>query len=153
MQVQNYLSRLSEPLLDRMDLCVEMEKRDFVFLGKTGKEETSEKVRERVMDARERQAYRYREEEIRYNSELDGKCLEKYCLLGKKDKILWKELCEQLELSARGAKRLLRVARTLADLAGREKVEEEHLFEASLYKGINQKYWNTVPDGKRGGEQ
>ena len=153
MQVQNYLSRLSEPLLDRMDLCVEMEKRDFVFLGKTGKEETSEKVRERVMDARERQAYRYREEEIRYNSELDGKCLEKYCLLGKKEKILWKELCEQLELSARGAKRLLRVARTLADLAGREKVEEEHLFEASLYKGINQKYWNTVPDGKRGGEQ
>ena len=62
-------------------------------------------------------------------------------------------MCEQLELSARGAKRLLRVARTLADLAGQEKIGEEHLFEASMYKGINQKYWNTIPEGKGVGEQ
>ena len=63
---------------------------------------------------------------------------------------MWRELCEQLELSVRGAKRLLRVARTLADLSEREQIQEEDLFEASMYKGISRKYWNSIPEGTQG---
>ena len=150
-QVQGYLSRLSEPLLDRMDLCVEMEKGTFGLPEKQEKEENSDQIRSRVLAARERQERRYLRESICYNSELDGKLMEKYCLLGREEKLLWQELCEKLELSARGAKRLLRVARTLADLAEQEQIREEDLFEASLYKGISRKYWNPVPDGMQRG--
>lgn len=134
-----------------MDLCVEMEKGTFGLPEKQEKEENSDQIRSRVLAARERQERRYLRESICYNSELDGKLMEKYCLLGKGEKLLWQELCEQLELSARGAKRLLRVARTLADLAEQEQIREEDLFEASLYKGISRKYWNPVPDGMQRG--
>lgn len=147
LQVQNYLARLSEPLLDRMDLCVEMEKAVFGLPEIKEKVENSEQIRSRILAARERQERRYRKETILYNSELDGKAIEKYCSLPKNEKLLWRELCEQLELSARGAKRLLRVARTLADLSEREQIREEDLFEASLYKGISRKYWNSIPEG------
>ena len=147
MQVQNYLSRLSEPLLDRMDLCVEMEKAAFGLPETKETVDSSEQIRSRVLAARERQERRYWEESISYNSELDGKMMDKYCSLRKNEKLLWRKLCEQLELSARGAKRLLRVARTLADLAEREQIQEEDLFEASIYKGISRKYWNSIPEG------
>ena len=150
LQVQNYLARLSEPLLDRMDLCVEMEKAVFGLPEIKEKAENSEQIRSRILAARERQERRYREETISYNSELDGKTIEKYCSLRKNEEILWRELCEQLELSARGAKRLLRVARTLADLSERERIQEEDLFEASMYKGISRKYWNSIPEGTQG---
>ena len=150
LQVQNYLARLSEPLLDRMDLCVEMEKAVFGLPEIKEKVENSEQIRSRILAARERQERRYRKETISYNSELDGKAIEKYCSLRKNEEVLWRELCEQLELSARGAKRLLRVARTLADLSEREQIQEEDLFEASMYKGISRKYWNSIPEGTRG---
>ena len=114
------------------------------------KVENSEQIRSRILAARERQERRYRKETISYNSELDGKAIEKYCSLRKNEEVLWRELCEQLELSARGAKRLLRVARTLADLSEREQIQEEDLFEASMYKGISRKYWNSIPEGTRG---
>ena len=150
LQVQNYLARLSEPLLDRMDLCVEMEKAVFGLPEIKEKVENSEQIRSRILAARERQERRYRKETISYNSELDGKAIEKYCSLRKNEEVLWRELCEQLELSARGAKRLLRVARTRADLSEREQIQEEDLFEASMYKGISRKYWNSIPEGTRG---
>lgn len=151
MQVQNYLSRLSEPLLDRMDLCVEMEKGILGMPASPEKAESSAQIRSRVLAARERQERRYAAEAISYNRELDGKTMQKYCKLGKGETLLWRELCEQLELSVRGAKRLLRVARTFADLEEKERIREEHLFEASLYKGIGRKYWNSIPEGRQRG--
>lgn len=151
MQVQNYLSRLSEPLLDRMDLCVEMEKTPF-FPGTEKSEKTSgnsKEIREQILKTRKIQKERYKNEPIRYNSELEGKRLKKYCCLGKNEKELWKELCQQMELSLRGAKRLLRVARTLADMEEKDEIGEENLLEASLYKGINRKYWSALPEGTK----
>lgn len=138
-QIQNYLARLSEPLLDRMDICVEMERtagRDMKCMGRS-----SSDVRRQVQEAREIQRERYREEKITRNSQLTGRLLKKYCGLGKLEQSCFRDLREQLGLSARGADRMLRVARTLADLEQSGKIRETHLLQASVYKSINRKYW------------
>ncbi len=138
-QIQNYLSRLSEPLLDRMDIGVEMEPVD-QLMEKT-KGESSATIRERIQRTREVQRERYQKEGIRTNSELKGRLLEKYCALGKVEKSFWRELVQQNSMSLRGAQRMLRVARTIADMEGSGKIREEHLLQASVYKVINRKYW------------
>lgn len=140
-QVQNYLSRLSEPLLDRIDLCVETQRRQRVFEGKRG--DDSAAVRARIVKTRQIQAERYRGEKIGLNSELQGHLLQKYCALGAAEQKLFEELSESAGVSVRGAQRMLRVARTLADMAGHDDIGEEELLEASAYKVISNKYWGN----------
>ena len=138
-QIQSYLSRISEPLLDRMDICVEMERPDDKVIKCQGK--ASAEICRQVQMAREIQTERYRDETITRNSQLSGKLLKKYCVLGKQEQRCFVDLREQLGLSARGAERMLRVARTLADLDQSEEIHEAHLLQASIYKSINRKYW------------
>ncbi|MCM1246741.1 MAG: YifB family Mg chelatase-like AAA ATPase, partial [Roseburia sp.] len=114
-QIQSYLARLSEPLLDRIDLCVEMERPGHFGKGKPG--ESSAAIRERIVRTRELQRVRYRKEAISRNSQLKGHLLEKYCPLGTEEQRFFEELAEQSGVSLRGAHRMLRVARTLADMA------------------------------------
>lgn len=140
-QIQGYLSRVSEPLLDRMDLCVEMEPAGHFRKGRQG--ESSETIRERIIRTRNIQRERYRGETIGRNSQLRGKLLEKYCPLGKGEQEFFEELAGQSGLSLRGAHRMLRVARTIADREESRAIKEEHLLEASAYKGINHKYWGN----------
>lgn len=140
-QIQGYLSRLSEPLLDRIDLCVEMERAEHFGKGRSG--ETSEKIRGRIIRAREIQRERYREEKIDRNSQLKGKLLEKYCPVKGREKHLFEQLAGQNDVSLRGAHRMLRVARTIADMEESGPIREEHLLEASMYKVINHKYWGN----------
>lgn len=138
-QVQKYLSRLSEPLLDRIDLCVETNLDKDVRKRPRG--ESSHRIRERIIRTRSIQEERYKEEAIRLNSELKGNLLEKYCKLEKNEQNLLEELTAGNRLSMRGVYRMLRVARTVADMEESERIREEHLFQAAAYKVAGNKYW------------
>ncbi len=144
-QIHNYLSRLSEPLLDRMDICVEMEKNHSrMFLDQR---ESSEEVRQRICYVREIQSQRYAKEIIDTNAGLTGKLLDTYCSLGKEAMAFLHELQQEYQLSMRGVARLRRVARTIADMKGSQDIKEEHLLQASLYKVVNkEKYWGGGTD-------
>ena len=140
-QIQNYLSRLSEPLLDRMDICVNTERQNGVKKGRRG--ETSGQIRERIVKTREIQRERYRGTKISQNSELSGHLLEKYCFLGASEQQLFEELVESTGVSMRGAQRMLRVARTVADMQESDRIGEGHLLEASAYKVVSNQYWGS----------
>lgn len=101
----------------------------------------SAEIRRQVQGAREIQAERYQDEKITRNSQLSGRLLKKYCRLERKEQRCFGDLREQLGLSARGAERMLRVARTLADIEQSGEIRETHLLQASVYKSINRKYW------------
>ena len=132
-QVKKYLSRVSGPILDRMDLCVELQPVDVVsFGGKRG--EKSAAIRERVLGARERQMWRFAGTAYRFNADIDPADIERYCELGKRERACMEGLCRSLQLSARACHRVLKVARTVADLAGKERIVEEHLMEALCYR-------------------
>lgn len=148
-QVQGYLSRLSEPLLDRIDICVETERQEGLFGGERG--EDSAHIRQRIVRTRQIQKERYSGERIELNSELGGHLLEKYCFLNKKERRLLEELVKRTGVSPRGVQRLLRVARTLADMKEKERIGEGELLEASAYKVVSHKYWTSadVYDGER----
>lgn len=149
-QIQGYLSRLSEPLLDRMDICVEMERltEKKKQNGRTSFEkqrgcQTSEQIRKEVLKTRKIQEERYKNEKIKWNRELSGKLLKKYCALGKSEQSFFEELIFETDLSFRGSQRMLRVARTVADMQESERITEEHLLQASEYKVISTKYWGS----------
>ncbi len=140
-QIQTYLSRLSEPLLDRMDLCVEMETPGRFMDG--GSAESSESIRGRVVETRERQKFRYRNEQISRNGQLEGAQLKKYCSLKRAERLFVDELIAEEKISMRGVNRLLRAARTIADSEGCSEIGEPHLLRAYSFKSMNQKFWGT----------
>ena len=140
-EIKRYQGKISAPLLDRIDITMEVQPIEFGDLFKDIKEESSKDIRSRVEEARLRQQHRYREEGINFNSQLDGKVLKKYITLGNKEEELLKDTFEKNELSARGTYRILRLARTIADLAGSERIESVHLMEAIFYKN-NGRFYN-----------
>ena len=140
-QIRNYLGRISQPFLDRIDICVEVEKIQYEDLQNVRSEETSERIRERVCAAREIQKRRYQELGILTNSQLKVKEVEKYCHLGAKEKRMMQQAFERMNLTARMYYKVLAVARTIADLDGRENIELVHLAEALSYRTMAQKYW------------
>lgn len=142
-QVRNYLGKISIPILDRIDLCVEASEIKYQDLIRHKKGEKSEVIRERIKQARIVQELRYKEENIRYNVELSPKQVEKYCILGEKEKCLMEKVFEKLKLTARSYHRILKVSRTIADLDGEEKIQERHLHEAICYRGLDKKYWGN----------
>lgn len=133
-EVQRYLNRVSGPLLDRIDISVEAREVDILQLNSLKKGESSEKIRERVLIARERQRERYAGTKYRFNSDLEAGDINKYCTLGKKESKLMENTYHTMKLSARAYHRLLKVARTIADLDGKEMIEELHLTEAICYR-------------------
>ena len=143
-QVRNYLGKISMPILDRIDLCVEASEMKYKDLLRNKKGEKSETIRERVKQARMIQSNRYEQENIRYNGELSAKQVEKYCVLGEKEKELMEKVFEKLELTARSYHRILKVARTISDLDHAENIEEKHLNEAICYRGLDKKYWGNM---------
>lgn len=129
-----YLSHLSGPLLDRIDLCVEAGKVEIAKLQSGEKGLSSEEMKEMVLQARARQEKRYDGTGIRFNAELTQNAFEKFCKLGKEEKDFAAQIYERLELSARSYYRLLKVARTIADLEDSERIATEHLAEAVCYR-------------------
>lgn len=140
-QIQMYLGRISRPFLDRIDLCVEAPRVGFGSLTGTARQESSEEIRNRVVRVREIQKRRYEKEGIRNNAALRTEDLKRYCVLGNKEKKLMERAFSHMELTARGYHRILRTARTIADLDGEERIRENHLREALSLRMIDEKYW------------
>ena len=139
--VDRYLGRISQPLLDRIDLCVEAVPVGYREMASEEENESSAVIRSRVEAAVKRQQERYRNEGIVFNSQLQGKLLKSVCALGPEEAGLMEQVFERLGLSARAYDRILKVARTIADLAGEDRIRTEHLSEAVGYRTLDKKYW------------
>ncbi len=141
--IKKYLSRISRPLLDRIDISAQAEEVSFEELNDSSNTgESSERIRQRVMKAFEIQRRRFKEERINFNSEIDVKDIRKYCALGLKEETLLKEAFKVLGLSARAYHRILKCARTIADMDGSEDIRCAHLSEAIGYRSLDGRYWN-----------
>ena len=142
--VVRYLGRVSKPLLDRIDICVETPLLCYEELTdgcKKSQNETSETIRNRVMAAMERQRRRFRQKEISHNSQIPSKDIETYCRLREEQNQYMKEIYQKMELSARGYYKILKTARTIADLDDSEEILLNHLNEAVCYRMQDKKYW------------
>lgn len=134
------MGHVSGPVLDRMDLCVELQSVDITSLGTGEKSESSAQIRERVMEARKWQEERFRSTEYRFNGDMKAADVERFCSLGKEEKAYMEQIYRKLNLSARAYHRTLKVARTIADLAGAREIGVEHLLEAVCFRPA-QDYW------------
>lgn len=139
--VKRYLEHISQPLLDRIDVCAEAHPVKYEELTGAGPEEDSASIRRRVRAAQAVQRERYAGTRFRFNSDLDMDAVRKFCVLGKEQQELMRESYERLELTARAYCRILKVARTIADLEGEEQIGEAHLCEAICYRTVDKKYW------------
>jgi magnesium chelatase family protein len=140
--VQKYLNKVSGPLLDRIDLHVEVTPVAFSELSNQNLGEPSSAIRERVIRAREIQAARYNENSGIYaNAQMSSKQLREICVISSVGEALLKKAMERLNLSARAYDRILKVSRTIADLASSEEIKPEHLAEAIHYRSLDREGW------------
>lgn len=133
-QIQRYQSRLSGPLLDRIDLVINVPRLTTDELIQKGESEPSAKIRERIVRARKIQAQRYKNDGILTNSELTTKLIKKYCVLSDKCTEILKFAAQKYNLSGRKYNRILKLARTIADLDNSENITELHISQALQYK-------------------
>ena len=137
-QINRYLSKLSGPLLDRIDLQVEVPRlTPEELLNYKSTEENSETIRQRVIKARKIQYERYKNENILTNSELTSKLIKKYCPIDESLKNILKTAIIKYQLSGRKYDRVLKLARTIADLDGKQNIEQTHLMQALQYRMFN----------------
>jgi magnesium chelatase family protein len=142
--VQKYLNKISGPLLDRIDLHVEVTPVAFSELQSTQQFEKSENIRARVIQARNIQAERYKDSDGVYaNAQMSSKQLKEICVISTAGQNLLKVAMEKLNLSARAYDRILKVSRTIADLAGSEDIRPEHLAEAIQYRSLDREGWGA----------
>jgi magnesium chelatase family protein len=134
MQIAHYRKKISGPLLDRIDLHIEVPRVKFEKLSKDELEEPSEKMRDRVEGARERQLARLEETPYQTNSEMRNKDIKQHCKLNDQSVDLLRQAVTQMHLSARGYHRILKLARTIADLGGVDGIQTEHVAEALQYR-------------------
>ena len=139
--IQKYMGRISGPLLDRIDIQVEVAPVKYEKLQNEIKPESSQIIKQRVDEARKIQLERYKDLNIFSNSQLTPKLIEKYCKLNKKSKEILEKAFDSLGFSARAYGRILKVARTIADLDGQENIEEKHILEAIQYRNLDKKYF------------
>ena len=140
--VQKYLNKISGPLLDRIDLHVEVTPVSFDQISSTRKSESSEQIRERVIKAREHQTARFREHPGIYsNAMMPPEMVKEICQIGEAGKALLRTAMERLGLSARAYDRILKVSRTIADLADSDEIKIEHLAEAIQYRSLDRENW------------
>jgi len=135
---EQYVSRISGPLLDRIDLHVEMPYMDYDHLQDDGASLSSATMRELISAAEERQSFRYRHESFHTNRELQGARLRRYCTLSQEARLLLREYYDALGLSIRAHDRILKIARTIADLDGCEQIDTPHVAEAIQYRALDQ---------------
>ena len=138
--IEKYLNKISGPLLDRIDLHVEVKPVKYQKLNSNNKIESSKQIKERVNRARRIQYLRYKNFSIFSNSELTPKMIEKYCELNQECKQILELAFNKLGLSARAYSRILKVARTIADLDEKQNIEKQHLLEAVQYRSLDRKY-------------
>ncbi len=139
-EIAKYQSKISGPLLDRIDLMVEMPAVGYEDLQSTASGESSAEIKKRVVKAHEIQLQRYKKEGIFFNAQLNAAQVEKYCVLGEAEQKLLKAAFSSMDLSARAYHKILKVARTAADLDGREEITVRHLAEVLQYRSLDRKY-------------
>ena len=143
-QIQRYMSKISGPLLDRIDIHVEVGGVNYRELSSTRSGETSRSVRERVVEARHVQEERFgNSQETFKNADMNSRDIRKHCRLDPAGQELLKNAMARFGLSARAYDKILKVARTIADLAGKELVGPEHLSEAIQYRSLDRQFWNV----------
>ncbi len=139
-EIRRYQGKISGPLLDRIDITMEVKPIEYKELFEEGSEEKSEIIRQRVEEARERQQYRYKEEKISFNSQLEGSLIKKYIFLGDEEENMFKDIFKRMELSARGMQRIIKLARTIADLEGATNITTAHIMEATFFRNSGKMY-------------
>ena len=140
--MQRYLSKISGPLLDRIDIHIEVTPVPFEKLSDDNKAESSVSIRERVTAARELQSVRFEEmANIHYNAQMSSKLIREFCPLDDQSKQLLKTAMERLNLSARAYDRILKVSRTIADLDAAPHIISSHIAEAIQYRSLDRDGW------------
>ena len=140
-QIQRYLSKISGPLLDRIDIHLNVPRLNYDELSQRRKGDTSEKIRDRVNKARKIQENRYGKGHTLFNAHLESKNLEKHCALDKEGEELLKMAILELGISARAYDKILKVARTIADLEEKDTLEATHISEAISYRSLDRDFW------------
>lgn len=140
-QIQKYLGHISQPFLDRIDICIEAPRIEYADLNGKKEQETSEIIRNRIINARQIQKQRFENKNYSTNASLGIKDLDKYCYLGKSEEQLMNQAFSAMNLTARTYHKILKVARTIADLDGAREIQENHLKEAIGYRTMDKKYW------------
>ena len=138
--MENYRRRLSGPLIDRIDLHVEMPELDWDDLRSQREEETSETIRKRVEQARTIQKKRYSEFSFSTNSEMGEEAMKAFCILDKNSESLLKSAMKEMGLSARAHSRILKISRTLADTEESPSLQEHHIQEAVKYRLLDRQF-------------
>ena len=141
-QVTRYMDKISQPLLDRLDLCAEAEAVTFASLSSRREGEPSAKIRERVTEVHAIQKERYRRERLQFNGELKGQQIARYCQTDQEGKQLLETAFEHMAFSARAYHRILKVARTIADMDRSEQIRKRHVAEALSYRAFDKGFWN-----------
>ena len=141
--ISKYMGKISGPLLDRIDIQIEVSPVKYEKLGNDETPESSETIKKRVNSARKIQIERYKQENIYSNSSLTPKLISKYCKLDSEGKKILQTAFEKMGLSARAYGRILKVARTIADLDNCENIQKTHIAEAIQYRSLDKKYWKN----------
>lgn len=140
-KVEQYLSKVSGPLLDRLDIHVDVPPVEFSELTNEQKEESSKEIRARVEKARQIQCERYKNHKFSNNAKLSSSQMKKYCVLTSSAKMMLKNAFDRMGLSARAYDRIVKIARTIADLDYQDSISSKHIAEAIQYRSMDRKYW------------
>ena len=139
--IQRYIGKISQPLLDRIDVCVEAPTLDYASIISKDKNESSAEIRERVVKCHELQKARFKGLGFNHNSEIPGNMIDDFCKLDIEGTSYMKDMYERYALTARTYHKVLKVARTIADMEEANNISLIHLQEAIAYRGLDKKYW------------
>lgn len=140
-QIQKYLAKVSRPILDRIDIHIEVEPVKLEELTSNEETENSENIRNRVVNARNIQAKRYRKERIKTNGQMNNRLIKKYIKLDNELNIILEKAYDKYKFSARTINKILKLSRTIADLDNKDNITANHLLEAIRYRTVDSKYW------------
>jgi magnesium chelatase family protein len=141
-QIDRYLHRISGPLLDRIDMHLEVFPISYTDMFHSTESESSTSIRERVIKARNIQTERFKKNSIRTNAEMNSEQVKVICQLDSNSAVLLQSAIEKLQLSARAHDRILKMARTIADLANENNIQAKHLAEAINYRNLDRENWS-----------
>lgn len=140
-QIQKYLNKISGPIFDRIDIHLEIPQIEYKDLAGTETSESSSEIRKRIMGARKIQLARFSEFRFSVNAEMNPREIKKFCKLSKQSESLLERAMKELEFSARGYHKIIKLGRTIADLAGSETIEPEFIAEALQYRSLDRNYF------------